>query len=488
MRRLFIIVLSFVCFLFFYIFLSVSPPKLYAAGDKCGFTILPHPSVLMTDTYFEFVFILPEDISLVDSQGNDIYYSVKTEYKSIDPLLRWSGDYIMKPQKANRDPQFNNAYVIRGLIDKNNYSLLFTLNKGHKIGLYRLIDQSPPIDDTSKAPAWESLKSPYCEKTYDVVRELPPIPTPINVVCSIIASPKTPDINTPMDITVNLDTYLPYDEDNYYSIDLTVSTWPGMKLYDNRKKSYLEPLHHGSVDSFLSKESFGAFNVAGTYVADFSVGKYPPAGPINQILCKRSVYITVASPGQKGSIKYIIPSPIVLIPTKDPIYCGSNCYNEKLCLDDTDEIDCIGCYQCRAFAQQRARFDGLCTNLSTEVKSENEKSDQQTCLDCVHKGGYIWTAVGCISTDPVFLINETFLGVLGLGIAGGVAFLYFLYGAFLILTSMGNPEQINQGKEIMVSSISGLLLILFSVFILRVVGVDILRIPDLGPVPPTPTP
>ena len=46
-----------------------------------------------------------------------------------------------------------------------------------------------------------------------------------------------------------------------------------------------------------------------------------------------------------------------------------------------------------------------------------------------------------------------------------------------MMTSAGNPEQLNAGKELIGSSIAGLLLVVFSVFILQFIGVNILGIP-----------
>jgi len=61
-----------------------------------------------------------------------------------------------------------------------------------------------------------------------------------------------------------------------------------------------------------------------------------------------------------------------------------------------------------------------------------------------------------------------------MGVAGGIAFLMILYGGFTIMMSAGNPEKLNSGKEIITSAISGLLLIVFSAVILRIIGIDIL--------------
>jgi Co/Zn/Cd efflux system component len=64
-----------------------------------------------------------------------------------------------------------------------------------------------------------------------------------------------------------------------------------------------------------------------------------------------------------------------------------------------------------------------------------------------------------------------------MGLAGGIAFLLILFGGFQIMVSAGNPEQMNAGKEMVTSAIAGLLLIIFSVFLLRLIGYNILRIP-----------
>jgi hypothetical protein len=63
---------------------------------------------------------------------------------------------------------------------------------------------------------------------------------------------------------------------------------------------------------------------------------------------------------------------------------------------------------------------------------------------------------------------------------GGVAFLLILFSGFQTMMSAGNPEKLHEAKELMTAAISGLLLIIFSVFLLKLVGVDILQIPGLS--------
>jgi hypothetical protein len=90
----------------------------------------------------------------------------------------------------------------------------------------------------------------------------------------------------------------------------------------------------------------------------------------------------------------------------------------------------------------------------------------------------IWTAVGCITPTASGLISK-FLPF-SIGIAGGIALLLILFGALQMMMSAGNPERLNAGKELVSAAVTGLVFIIFSVFILRLVGVDILKIPGFG--------
>jgi hypothetical protein len=93
-------------------------------------------------------------------------------------------------------------------------------------------------------------------------------------------------------------------------------------------------------------------------------------------------------------------------------------------------------------------------------------------------GTGIDTAIGCIpiTGDNVF---TAYLLTWGIGIGGGIAFLLIIYSAFLLITSAGNPERLQAGRELLLAALAGLIMLIFSVYILRVIGVDILRIPGL---------
>jgi len=114
----------------------------------------------------------------------------------------------------------------------------------------------------------------------------------------------------------------------------------------------------------------------------------------------------------------------------------------------------------------------LCERLSVSGSDATAK-----CNDCLNNNG-VWTALGCISTDPQAFIKD-FLSI-AMGIAGGIALLLMIYGAFLVSVSAGDPKKAEEGKEIITGTIAGLLFIIFSVVLLKLIGVDILQIPGLS--------
>lgn len=87
----------------------------------------------------------------------------------------------------------------------------------------------------------------------------------------------------------------------------------------------------------------------------------------------------------------------------------------------------------------------------------------------------IITALGCIPTDPKELVTK--LLTWGISLGGGIAFLLMIWAGFQYITSTGNPEKIQEAQSILTSAIAGLLLIIFSVFLLRLIGVTVLGIP-----------
>lgn len=115
--------------------------------------------------------------------------------------------------------------------------------------------------------------------------------------------------------------------------------------------------------------------------------------------------------------------------------------------------------------------------LCKKYLSSNAKEIGQ-CLSCMNSGGY-YSGLGCMPLELPQFISQYILGM-GIGLAGGIAMLCIMYSAFRMQTSQGNPEAIKKAQENLTACITGLVLIIFSVLILRIIALDILRIPGFN--------
>jgi hypothetical protein len=89
-----------------------------------------------------------------------------------------------------------------------------------------------------------------------------------------------------------------------------------------------------------------------------------------------------------------------------------------------------------------------------------------------------YTMLGCLSTDPAVFTTQIAQVIFSL--IGGIAFLYLIYGAGVLITSRSDPDKLSQGKRIVFSALAGLLFVLFSTFIIRFIAVNMLRAPGFS--------
>ncbi|HLD01803.1 MAG TPA: hypothetical protein VJC10_02905 [Patescibacteria group bacterium] len=84
----------------------------------------------------------------------------------------------------------------------------------------------------------------------------------------------------------------------------------------------------------------------------------------------------------------------------------------------------------------------------------------------------------CIPQDPAGFTGALY-GI-GLGLIGGVAVLFLMYGGYIILASQGNPQQVNLGKSYIFYAIIGVLLAIFGFVFFEILLKDILNVPGFG--------
>jgi hypothetical protein len=138
---------------------------------------------------------------------------------------------------------------------------------------------------------------------------------------------------------------------------------------------------------------------------------------------------------------------------------------------------CRGAYPFRC--TDGATYNWCCTNQSACEQIAPAPPAPSPSGPGGGEGGSIRTAIGDIDPRNLQGFIQQLLN-LALGVAGGIAFLLMLFGAFQIMTSSGNPEKMKSGSELITSALTGLLFIIFSIFLLKFIGVDILQIPGFG--------
>ena len=97
---------------------------------------------------------------------------------------------------------------------------------------------------------------------------------------------------------------------------------------------------------------------------------------------------------------------------------------------------------------------------------------------CIGATGYVCTGLGAIPHDPGklagWILEKATLA------AGGIALVLLIYGGIKFITAQGDPEAVEEAKKTITAALTGLLVIFFSILILRVIGYDILRLPGWG--------
>lgn len=135
-------------------------------------------------------------------------------------------------------------------------------------------------------------------------------------------------------------------------------------------------------------------------------------------------------------------------------------------------------------------YDALGTNDATQNKSLQVIDDPNSPyynIQVTPRPGRYYTQLGCITTDlGSFTAQGASGSVVGtimrviFQITGGIAFLYLIYGAYVVITARGEPTALNRGRSIIFGAIIGLIFVMLITIILNLIGGGILRIPGFG--------
>ncbi|OGH10761.1 MAG: hypothetical protein A3B38_03605 [Candidatus Levybacteria bacterium RIFCSPLOWO2_01_FULL_36_13] len=90
----------------------------------------------------------------------------------------------------------------------------------------------------------------------------------------------------------------------------------------------------------------------------------------------------------------------------------------------------------------------------------------------------IFTGLGISFPTTIGGFTSALLGVM-LSLIGGIALILIIISGYRIMASQGNPEALQAAREQLTAAIVGLLFVIFSLVVLEVIGVDILKLPGL---------
>ena len=115
-------------------------------------------------------------------------------------------------------------------------------------------------------------------------------------------------------------------------------------------------------------------------------------------------------------------------------------------------------------------------------------TDSDNSLPATPATGRHYTSIGCFSTDlaggftnsgAAGSVVQTLFNFL-FGISSALAFLYLIYGAFLVATSRADPERLNQGRRTVIGAVVGIIFIASAIFLVNLIGSGVLKIPGFG--------
>lgn len=96
----------------------------------------------------------------------------------------------------------------------------------------------------------------------------------------------------------------------------------------------------------------------------------------------------------------------------------------------------------------------------------------KSLYDACYQSGGIYIAIGCIDPTPTGIITGIIR--IALGVMGGIALLQLIYAG--VMYQLGDEAKIKEARDRVIATITGLAVLIFSVLILRIIGINILDV------------
>ena len=152
------------------------------------------------------------------------------------------------------------------------------------------------------------------------------------------------------------------------------------------------------------------------------------------------------------------------------LWCACGGPEQSCCPASGDTENFIATYICQPGLECNGQTSSAAGTCAYKLEAEGTASQVGRGCSSV---GYVNTAIGCI---PFTIISQTakFFLQWSISIGGGIALFLIGLSAIMFATSSGNPQKVQSAKSLFMAAVGGLLFILLSVFLLRVIGVNVL--------------
>lgn len=193
----------------------------------------------------------------------------------------------------------------------------------------------------------------------------------------------------------------------------------------------------------------------------------------NGLMAQRITIPTPTSP-PSPTVKAPTPTTAITIPTLGPRF--SACDLCGYCPPNNPPQSWLSCKKCLypGVSDDPTTYESLMVDEETNLPITPVPGRQYTFLGCLGGGEQGFGSEGSAGGVVQSILNIVF------SIAGGIAFLYLLYGSFTIATSSSDPEKLNYGRRLVSGAIIGLVFTLSSVLVVNFIATGILKVPGFG--------
>lgn len=118
------------------------------------------------------------------------------------------------------------------------------------------------------------------------------------------------------------------------------------------------------------------------------------------------------------------------------------------------------------------------TSIPSPTPVPDTDNGDGTCRTANGMDGLEIEGLGCVPTNPAGFAAKFYS--VGLGLIGGIAVLFLMYGGYLLTVSSGDVAKVSNGRSYIMYAIIGLLFAVFGYVFIQVVIVNILHVPGFS--------